>query len=236
MIPVGAWPPGVAPTDPGWRPDVVSACADPRDRPRRRRRQPLRRRDAEAVRPARRRPDPAANAAGPRRLVRRPRGRRLAPGWIDETRELVEAASLDVPVIVVAGGATRNESTRNGLAALDGADDDVVVVHDAVRPLVPLDVIQRSIEPILSGRADGDRHGHPERGHARHRRGRPGRRDPGAEPVPARPDAADLPARRPRARVRVGLAGGRPVGDRRLQPRPAARARAPGSWPSRATR
>jgi ribitol-5-phosphate 2-dehydrogenase (NADP+) / D-ribitol-5-phosphate cytidylyltransferase len=77
------------------------------------------------------------------------------PGWIDETRELVEAASLDVPVIVVAGGATRNESTRNGLAALDGADDDVVVVHDAVRPLVPLDVIQRSIEPILSGRADG---------------------------------------------------------------------------------
>ena len=30
-----------------------------------------------------------------------------------------------------------------------------MVVHDAVRPLVPLDVIQRSIEPILSGRADG---------------------------------------------------------------------------------
>ena len=77
------------------------------------------------------------------------------PGWIDETRELVEAASLEVPVIVVAGGATRNESTRNGLAALDGADDDMVVVHDAVRPLVPLEVIQRSIEPILSGRADG---------------------------------------------------------------------------------
>jgi 2-C-methyl-D-erythritol 4-phosphate cytidylyltransferase len=128
------------------------------------------------------------------------------PGWIDETRELVEAASLDVPVIVVAGGATRNESTRNGLAALDGADDDVVVVHDAVRPLVPLDVIQRSIEPILSGRADGTdtvipsadtlvivettRSSDPERSR------------------PARPDAADLPAWRAGARARPP--GGRP--------------------------
>jgi ribitol-5-phosphate 2-dehydrogenase (NADP+) / D-ribitol-5-phosphate cytidylyltransferase len=30
-----------------------------------------------------------------------------------------------------------------------------VVIHDAVRPLVPADVILRSIEPIMSGRADG---------------------------------------------------------------------------------
>ena len=57
-------------------------------------------------------------------------------------------------VIVVAGGATRNESTRNGLDALGGADEDVVLVHDAVRPLLPLEVIQRAIEPIISGRAD----------------------------------------------------------------------------------
>ena len=149
------------------------------------------------------------------------------PGWIDETRELVDAASLAMPVSVVAGGATRNESTRNGLAALDGADDDIVVVHDAVRPLVPLDVIQRSIEPILSGRADGDRHRDPERGHPGDRRGRPGRRDPGAEPLSPRPDAADVPARHPRPRLRGGHPRGRPVGDRRLQPRPAARAGVP---------
>ncbi|HEY4188959.1 MAG TPA: bifunctional cytidylyltransferase/SDR family oxidoreductase [Candidatus Limnocylindrales bacterium] len=76
------------------------------------------------------------------------------PAWIDDTRQLVEAAALPMPVSVVPGGATRNESTRNGLRALDGGDDDIVVVHDAVRPLVPLDVIQRSIEPILSGRAE----------------------------------------------------------------------------------
>ena len=74
--------------------------------------------------------------------------------WLRETQALVDEISADIPVEVVAGGATRNESTRNGLAALDGAADDVVVIHDAVRPLVPREVVLRSIEPILSGRAD----------------------------------------------------------------------------------
>jgi len=74
--------------------------------------------------------------------------------WLEETRDLVTNAALEVPVTVVSGGATRNESTRNGLRALDANDDDIVLVHDAVRPLLPLEVIQRSVEPILSGRAD----------------------------------------------------------------------------------
>jgi 2-C-methyl-D-erythritol 4-phosphate cytidylyltransferase len=38
--------------------------------------------------------------------------------------------------VVVSGGATRAESVRAGLAAVDG-DADVVVVHDAARPLAP---------------------------------------------------------------------------------------------------
>jgi 2-C-methyl-D-erythritol 4-phosphate cytidylyltransferase len=45
-------------------------------------------------------------------------------------------------------------STQNGLRALHAEPDDVVLVHDAVRPLVPADVVLRSIEPIVSGRAD----------------------------------------------------------------------------------
>lgn len=77
------------------------------------------------------------------------------PSWLSETQALVDAIATDFPVHVVAGGATRNESTRNGLAALDAADDDIVVIHDAVRPLLPQEVVLRSIEPILSGRADG---------------------------------------------------------------------------------
>jgi 2-C-methyl-D-erythritol 4-phosphate cytidylyltransferase len=76
------------------------------------------------------------------------------PRWIDETRRLVAAADLGLEIRVVTGGATRNESTRNGIAALEADDDDIVLVHDAVRPLLPLEVIQRSVEPIISGRAD----------------------------------------------------------------------------------
>jgi 2-C-methyl-D-erythritol 4-phosphate cytidylyltransferase len=76
------------------------------------------------------------------------------PNWMDETRAVVEATALPVPTTVVAGGATRNESTRNGLAALDAAPDDVVVVHDAVRPLVPVEVLRRAIDPVVAGLAD----------------------------------------------------------------------------------
>jgi ribitol-5-phosphate 2-dehydrogenase (NADP+) / D-ribitol-5-phosphate cytidylyltransferase len=78
------------------------------------------------------------------------------PSWLEETRSLVEEAGIEPAPTIVAGGMTRNESTRNGLAALvDADDDDIVVIHDAVRPLVPGEVILRSIEPIMSGRADG---------------------------------------------------------------------------------
>ena len=73
------------------------------------------------------------------------------PDWIRETTMLVESAALPIAVSVVAGGSTRNESTRNGLTALAAADDDVIVVHDAVRPLVPEAVIRRAIEPVASG-------------------------------------------------------------------------------------
>lgn len=78
------------------------------------------------------------------------------PSWLEETHALIADTNLEIQPRVIAGGATRNESTRNGLAALaDAADDDIVVIHDAVRPLVPAEVILRSIEPIMSGRADG---------------------------------------------------------------------------------
>lgn len=76
------------------------------------------------------------------------------PSWISETEELLSTIHSAIPLSIVAGGATRNESTWNGLRSLDAADDDVVLVHDAVRPLLPREVILRSIEPVLSGRAE----------------------------------------------------------------------------------
>ncbi len=76
------------------------------------------------------------------------------PERIAETEALLADAALPRSVVVVAGGATRNESTWNGLQALHAADDDTILVHDAVRPLVPLEVIQRAIAPVVSDAAD----------------------------------------------------------------------------------
>jgi 2-C-methyl-D-erythritol 4-phosphate cytidylyltransferase len=76
------------------------------------------------------------------------------PDWLGETEHELRSAGLAVPASVVAGGTTRNESTRNGLLALDADPDDVILVHDAVRPLGPVDVVRRSIAPVADGTAD----------------------------------------------------------------------------------
>jgi 2-C-methyl-D-erythritol 4-phosphate cytidylyltransferase len=76
------------------------------------------------------------------------------PDWVTETQSALDSAGLGIPATVVAGGQTRNESTRNGLEALGADDDDIVVVHDAVRPLVPVEVVIRAIEPVVAGLAD----------------------------------------------------------------------------------
>ncbi len=61
-------------------------------------------------------------------------------------------ASLDgvaARVIVVAGGASRQESVAAGLAELgDLSDDDEVLVHDAARPFMPVGVFGRLLEAI----------------------------------------------------------------------------------------
>ena len=44
---------------------------------------------------------------------------------------------------IVLGGATRQESVRNALNALDLNDDNVVVIHDAARPLVDVFIINQ---------------------------------------------------------------------------------------------
>jgi 2-C-methyl-D-erythritol 4-phosphate cytidylyltransferase len=52
---------------------------------------------------------------------------------------------LGRPVRVLRGGATRQESVARALAEVP-ADTDLVVVHDAVRPLVTREQVERSIE------------------------------------------------------------------------------------------
>jgi len=52
----------------------------------------------------------------------------------------LRASGISKSLATVAGGATRQESVRLGLGAIEGTDD-VVVVHDAARPLVTAEII-----------------------------------------------------------------------------------------------
>ena len=52
-------------------------------------------------------------------------------------------------VHVVSGGDTRQDSVANALAALPSShEDDIVLVHDAVRPLIDPETIERTIAAI----------------------------------------------------------------------------------------
>lgn len=64
-------------------------------------------------------------------------------------RELLAEHELSDRVHVVTGGDARQDSVGNALAALpSGSEDDVVLVHDAVRPLIDAATIERTIDAI----------------------------------------------------------------------------------------
>ncbi|MBL8691326.1 MAG: bifunctional 2-C-methyl-D-erythritol 4-phosphate cytidylyltransferase/2-C-methyl-D-erythritol 2,4-cyclodiphosphate synthase [Rhodospirillaceae bacterium] len=58
-------------------------------------------------------------------------------------------AALDLPMPTI-GGATRQESVRNGLEHLAGDPPDFVLIHDAARPMTPPSVIDRVIEALAA--------------------------------------------------------------------------------------
>ncbi|HET7725213.1 MAG TPA: 2-C-methyl-D-erythritol 4-phosphate cytidylyltransferase [Propionibacteriaceae bacterium] len=58
-------------------------------------------------------------------------------------------ADAPIPFSVVVGGATRQESVARGIAALP--DGDVVLVHDAARPLVPAQVVRDVVAAVRAG-------------------------------------------------------------------------------------
>jgi 2-C-methyl-D-erythritol 4-phosphate cytidylyltransferase len=70
--------------------------------------------------------------------------------WEEPTILLAEELVASKVASVVTGGATRAESVRNALAEV-AADALVVLVHDAARPLVDDEVIER----VLGGLAEG---------------------------------------------------------------------------------
>jgi 2-C-methyl-D-erythritol 4-phosphate cytidylyltransferase len=70
-----------------------------------------------------------------------------APAGIEaEMAALAGEAVPDLPVEVVTGGSSRSKSVANGLEA--AGDAAVIVVHDAARPLVTADLVDRSVSQL----------------------------------------------------------------------------------------
>lgn len=65
-----------------------------------------------------------------------------------DDRAEAEAAAGDARL--VQGGATRSESVRAALEALDGSGVERVLIHDAARPLVPQAVIARVVDALAT--------------------------------------------------------------------------------------
>lgn len=63
---------------------------------------------------------------------------------VDSVAASAASANLGRPVRVVRGGDTRQDSVANALLEV-ASDADLILVHDAVRPLVTLDQIERVI-------------------------------------------------------------------------------------------
>ena len=91
-------------------------------------------------------------------------GRRVLDWALERTRAVTDGVVLVVPPeragesepgvdAVVAGSDTRAGSVRAGLAAVPH-DAEVVVVHDAARPLASVELFQRVVDRVRAG-ADG---------------------------------------------------------------------------------
>jgi 2-C-methyl-D-erythritol 4-phosphate cytidylyltransferase len=72
------------------------------------------------------------------------------PGEVDGVWSLLPLDGLRAELRVVEGGATRRLSVARALAALDG-DVDVVLVHDAARPLAPPELAEAVARAVRGG-------------------------------------------------------------------------------------
>lgn len=72
------------------------------------------------------------------------------PGWEEPCIVLAEELGAGKVTAVVTGGETRAESVRIALAEIPD-DAAVVVVHDAARPILPEEVLERVISALSEG-------------------------------------------------------------------------------------
>lgn len=64
-------------------------------------------------------------------------------GWHEVLRSYANQYNITKLKWIVSGGATGQESIRNGVFSLEGkcADDDIIIIHDGIRPMVDQSVL-----------------------------------------------------------------------------------------------
>ncbi|HEX3829385.1 MAG TPA: 2-C-methyl-D-erythritol 4-phosphate cytidylyltransferase [Sporichthyaceae bacterium] len=72
------------------------------------------------------------------------------PDEVEAVSALLLDQQIDAEVNVVAGGPTRQSSVARAVASL-AADVDVVLVHDAARPLVPVELVDAVAAAVRAG-------------------------------------------------------------------------------------
>ena len=68
---------------------------------------------------------------------------------MERVQAQISESGFNGKVHVVEGGDTRQESVVHALEALPAEPDDIVLVHDAVRPLIDAATIERTIDAVL---------------------------------------------------------------------------------------
>lgn len=68
--------------------------------------------------------------------------------YIEHMQDLIQLYKIEKADMVIVGGSDRQSSIQRGLKAISengGVQDDIVVIHDGVRPLVDLSIIRENI-------------------------------------------------------------------------------------------
>ena len=73
----------------------------------------------------------------------------VRPAEVEAFRVRLQQEQFGKPVHCVEGGEHRQQSVANALAAVAAEDDDIVLVHDAVRPFVDREIIDNVIQAVV---------------------------------------------------------------------------------------
>lgn len=77
----------------------------------------------------------------------------LHPDELDERRKQLKEYGLDLDLIFCPGGERRQDTVAEALESLEVGDEEMIVIHDAVRPFVTPELIMAVVEKANEGQA-----------------------------------------------------------------------------------